>query len=744
MKTSRQRLAMMALVLSFAATTFAVEIDGISYSLIGRRLTAIVQKIGDGRKGGYKGNIVIPEQVTYNGNVYTVREVAPNAFWACDSLISVSLPESVEKIHEFAFAGCGMLTSVNIPNKVYTISEKCFSGCEKLDSVLLPSGVTSIGKFAFNDCKSLRSIVLPESLKVINEEAFANCRSLDSLAIPAKVESIGEKAFVCCTNLKSLKVAEGNSVYDSRNNCNAIIKTASSTLIVGCSTTIVPHDVTTIGANAFREMTFTGAMLPEGVKIIGKYAFWGSSCDNALIIPESVDSIADAAFVLCDVDSIIIRGQISSLKTNTFEACKSLTYIELPNSLKYIGDYPFNDCRNLQKIVCKASIPPKCTYWSFKFAGKRMTLEVPKESIELYKEATVWENFYCIKTEDTEGNIKQPDPNRNIVKKGNGIYYATEDGECTYLYSYDYEYGDTTADRTDFTEWERWNDAIVIDVDTIGPNAFSNCNFRSGQIIYLTDKVNTILEDAFSYINIAGRIVIGIPDISEHMTLVFEGEFPPNIDKDNIMNYDDSTCEINFAVPNIVNYITNDIQWTYTTLMTIDDLVRGYISPENEVTVNDSTETDVNMQPGTNQDGNIDLVVHARPRKEIPVRVGEGENKDIYSRAPAWMRYTMELRITDSEGTELYTGEMQCNAYGECQFNVSFACPTNNIIHIYSRSIDMFGRATEWAVTTINLDTSISPTVASNTDVPYYDLQGRPIAHPTRGIYIRNGKKVIL
>ena len=197
-------------------------------------------------------------------------------------------------------------------------------------------------------------------------------------------------------------------------------------------------------------------------------------------------------------------------------------------------------------------------------------------------------------------------------------------------------------------------------------------------------------------------------------------------------------------MPDLAAYIEDDIQWTYSQLVTIDDFVRGYISPENEVTVNNSTETDVNLQPGTNQDGNIALVVHTRPRKDIPVRIGEGENKDIYSRAPAWMRYTMELRITDTEGTELYAGKMQCSAYGECQFNASFACPANNIIHIYSRSIDMFGRTTEWAVTTFNLNTSISPIVAPNTDTPYYDLQGRPVANPTRGIYIRNGRKVVL
>ena len=326
---------------------------------------------------------------------------------------------------------------------------------------------------------------------------------------------------------------------------------------------------------------------------------------------------------------------------------------------------------------------------------------------------------------------------RPTTKRGYGIYHGD-----SYLYRYTINEAEAVTDSTDFA---RWYDKTVIcfDVDTIGPNAFSGATFRQGQILYFTERLNTIFKDAFTDINIIKR-TSQESLMSDDLTLVFAGANPPGIDKNHIMDYADSTYRINYVVPDLKTYIRNDIQWAYTTLMTIDDFVQGYVSPENEVTVNDSTETDVNLQPDTNQDGNIDLVVHARPRKEIPVRIGEGENKDIYSRAPAWMRYTMELRITDTEGTELYAGEMQCSAYGECQFNVSFTCPANNIIHIYSRSIDMFGRATAWAVTTFNLDTSISPIVAPNTDTPYYDLQGRPVANPTRGIYIRNGRKVVL
>ncbi len=431
---------------------------------------------------------------------------------------------------------------------------------------------------------------------------------------------------------------------------------------------------------------------------------------------------------------------------------------------------------------------------------------------------------------------------RPTTKHGYGIYYGD-----SYLYRYIINEGEAVTDSTDFA---RWNDKTVIyfDVDTVGTSAFTNAIFRQGQILYFTERLNCIMPDAFTDI-----MMLDDEQAEENpfgdLCIVFNGS-APSIDKSSISNYADTTYHITYVVPDLAAYIKDDIQWTYSQLVTIDDFVRGYISPENEVAVNNSTETDVNLQPDTNQDGNIALVVHTRPRKDIPVRIGEGENKDIYSRAPAWMRYTIELRITDTEGTELYAGEMQCSAYGECQFNVSFACPANNIIYIYSRSIDMFGRATEWSkerinlkeyeyegdyVTDANVDLNntadadgLTATIGTDsiritgyyssncdgglycaaiargnnielifhdgatancidfhhvdfmiprfsdeikridviepyplevtinnvssvtdidnpvTDAPYYDLQGRPVANPTRGIYIKDGRKVVL
>lgn len=156
---------------------------------------------------------------------------------------------------------------------VTSIGDKAFEDCFWLTSVTIPDNVKSIGEWAFAGCIALISIILPDSVTSIGEKAFYCCWELTSVNIPNSVIKIGDMAFKGCANLTSIIVEDGNRMYDSRNGCNAIIETATNTLIAGCRHTLVPESVTSIKGGAFDEYKYNGPIsisLPESIKSIGE------------------------------------------------------------------------------------------------------------------------------------------------------------------------------------------------------------------------------------------------------------------------------------------------------------------------------------------------------------------------------------------------------------------------------------------------------------------------------------------
>lgn len=135
--------------------------------------------------------------------------------------------------------------------------------------------MTSIESGTFTGCSSLTSISLHNSVTNIGDSSFSECFSLSSVTIPDSVTSIGEDVFCACFSLASVKVEKGNPIYDSRGNCNAIIETATNTLIVGCQNTIIPNNVSCIGECAFlRCSTLSSIAIPNSVTNIGVSAFF--------------------------------------------------------------------------------------------------------------------------------------------------------------------------------------------------------------------------------------------------------------------------------------------------------------------------------------------------------------------------------------------------------------------------------------------------------------------------------------
>ena len=312
-------------------------------------------------------SLTIPNSVTSIGN---------SAFADCFSLTSITIPNSVMSIGESAFSGCSSLASITIPNRVTSIGNRAFEACYSLTSITIPSSVTSIGDIAFADCEGLTSVTISNGVKSIGFGAFSWCISLTSITIPSSVTSIGYEAFLFCSSLTSIVVEAGNTTYDSRDNCNAIIETATNTLIAGCKNTIIPNGVTSIGEGAF-----------------------GGCIDlTAVIIPESVTSIGDDAFAICEgLTSVTIPNSVTSIGASAFSYCESLTSVTIGNGVKSIGEYAFAWCSNLITVVCHAAIVPSIDENVFyEVPTSSAVLYVPAELIDDYKAADQWKEFGTI------------------------------------------------------------------------------------------------------------------------------------------------------------------------------------------------------------------------------------------------------------------------------------------------------------------------------------------------------------
>ncbi len=229
------------------------------------------------------GDVVIPS--TYKDK--PVKGIAPNAFFGCTGLTSVTIPGSVKSIGSNAFRGCTGLTSVTIPD-----------------------GVTSIGFYAFSGCTGLTSVTIPDSVKSIEHNAFEDCTGLTSVTIGNGLTSIELDAFSGCTGLTSITVDEKNAVYHSNGNC--LIETATGALILGCQTSVIPTDgsVTSIEARAFSGCTeLTAVTIPNSVKSIEHHAFYKHTGLTSVTIPDSVTSIGREAFSGCtNLETIVYLG----------------------------------------------------------------------------------------------------------------------------------------------------------------------------------------------------------------------------------------------------------------------------------------------------------------------------------------------------------------------------------------------------------------------------------------------------
>ena len=227
----------------------------------------------------------------------------------------------------------------------------------QIKKLIVEEGVTKIGVCAFENCSALTSFTLPNSLTNIGMFAFNECSGISSANIPNGVINIGGAAFAGCGGLTSITVDVGNRVYDSRDNCDAIIETASNTLVLGCKTTIIPNSVTSIGGHAFNGCGLLSITIPNSVTSIGSYAFYDCGNLKSITIPNSVTGIGVQAFENCShMTSITIPNSVTNIGQSAFSGCVRLKSVTIPNSITNIESYTFSSCMSLDSVTIPNSV----------------------------------------------------------------------------------------------------------------------------------------------------------------------------------------------------------------------------------------------------------------------------------------------------------------------------------------------------------------------------------------------------
>ena len=280
-------------------------------------------------------------------------EYIPKDFIRSSKVQTIDLPNTVKVIGANAFSSCNRLKDIHMPENLEIIGESAFSGCDSLAVIDIPNTVTWIGDYAFYFMKSLTSATLPPRVEYVGEAAYMGNRRLTTVGlIPKTLTTIGPVAFCYMPNVESFVVEQGNPVYDSRENCNAIIETATNTLIAGTMNTVIPSSVKTIGTEAF---------------------YWSFNLDT-ITFPEGLEVIEESAF-----------------------SDSRLTKITLPSTLQSIGNWGFY-YNYLTDVTSLAITPPTVgnQYTFYPGAKNGAILRVPEEAFEAYKEAEFWKDFMWI------------------------------------------------------------------------------------------------------------------------------------------------------------------------------------------------------------------------------------------------------------------------------------------------------------------------------------------------------------
>ena len=687
------------------------------------------------------------------------------------------------------------ISSIVIEDGVTGIGGNAFHGCTGLISVDIPTSVSYIGQTAFYACSSLTSVTIGSGVTNIGDGAFAGS-GLTSITIPANVTNIGKYAFAGCSNLATITVDGGNSKYDSRNSCNAIIETDLNKLVVGCKGTTIPNSVTSIGESAFSDCTnLPSITIPASVTSIGEGAFM--NCYNlasVTVYATTPPSLGNDAFFCCDgglqiyvfgdlvdtyqgatrwsyysgkitamtnpngtcgvapnasdvrwvltgtspnytltimkvgstgameefsgpnfqpwkdyrtfITSVIIEDGVTSIGDYAFDGCTGLTSVTIGSGVTTIGDYAFLGCNNasLTSITIPASVTSigqdafeDCTYLAtVTFASGSLltsispsaftctgltTIEIPAKVTTIGSSAF----YHCTSLATVtfaDGSL--------LETIDFGAFY-----QCTNLSSITLPNGMKTIDVTAFSDCTSLTSiTIPASVTNIGMNAFDGCN-----------NLGTVTLNSNPYIDIGAfdNIKAGATVTMNLMANSADEKYWMTFYNENYNFQADANTQVFKAALSDTKVSLTELATDKIVNKDNAVLLKSTASP---IVMTLTSTNSENVFTGNDLNGVFDPAGHTAADPSTTFVLNKG------TQGVGFYRLTT--------GKTLGVGKAYLT---------------------YSGSLSNFFDIDDDGTTGIDVRSKMEEVRG---DGLYYDLNGRHVMNPTKGIYIVNGKKIVI
>ena len=716
----------------------------------------------------YSGVVVIPSSVTYYENTFPVTSIGRFAFRKCSGLTSVTIPSSVKSIDFGAFQECSSLTSLTIPGSITSMEDRVFVSCSSLTSVTIGSITPpSIYSDTFDGLSSNATLYVPAGSKAAYEAAnywkeFKEIIELPIAFADSNVKtlcvsnwdtngdgelSVDEAAAVTSLKVGSFQVFQNNVDIISFDELSFFtgLTSIENYAFSGCTnltSIVIPNSVKSIGEEIVSGCTNLASLdIPNSVTTIGAYAFWHSGLTE-LSIPNSVTSIGRFALAGCaSLNSCTISNSVTSIPQSMFQGCSSLSTIIIPNSVTRIEEQAFKGCSTLSSITIGTAVTningyntfDGCNSLSVNILDLTAWFSISFETLASNPLAKA-HHLYLNGNEIT--NLVIPNSVTNI----NDFAFV----DCDGLMSVTIPNSVTSIGEGSFNSCSGLTSvSIPNSVTTIGNYAFSGCSYLTS--VTLGNSITNIGEHSFDNCSRLTSLFVNIEDpLDVYLWLSQRNKVTLYVPRGCKATYEGSTNWSDFKeIVEMANEISigSAGMGTFCSTHPLDfsgtDDIKAYIVSAFKPSTGEVTLTRITDVPANTgivvkgDEGNYTIPWGAGETVVANMLVGVTENTVLNKVDGDYTNYILAKKNNKlgfyavSDGSTLSAGKAYLplptaqlpSVTGARQFTMVFDDETTGIQQIQSD-------------------------VKSNGD--YYDLQGRRVSTPTRGLYIVNGKKVVI